>query len=87
MKKSKIDFATKTTIPTTEEYEKASISQILDRLNRNPKGLESESSFIQALLLVKIAENSEKQTRNLVFGTWALVIVTIGFAIVQVVCK
>lgn len=85
MNKKQNDFSTKTDTPSTAEYLKASIEEILDRLNKNPKGLESENGFIQAILMTKIAQNNIKQTRNLVFGTWALVAVTMFVAIVQII--
>lgn len=44
------DFATKTSKPTAVEYLAASEAELLDRLNINPTGHQSEFPFIQSVI-------------------------------------
>ncbi len=72
LRKAPDDFATRPEIPSWEEYEAASNTQILDRLHRNPAGLLNEQPFIDTLMNVRNAENNRKQTRYMIFGFYAL---------------
>ena len=88
------DFATKPTKPSASEYLSASEAELLDRLNRNPGGYESEFPFIQSVIAVRTAESNRKtnealvqQTRNLVYATWAICIITIIAIVVSALSK
>lgn len=88
------DFATKTSKPTAAEYLAASEAELLDRLNRNPTGHQSEFPFIQSVIAVRTAESQRKtneelvrQTRFLVYATWAVCAATIITVVVTTLCK
>ena len=88
------DFATKTTKPTAAQYLAATEAELLDRLNRNPSGNESEFPFIQSVIAVRTAESHRKTnqelvryTRNLVYATWAVCAATILTVILTTLCK
>lgn len=87
------DFATKTTKPSAKEYLDASESELIERLNNNPTGHQSEFPFMQSVIAVRTAESQRKtnekmvrHTRNLVWATWALSVITIITLIVSIVC-
>ena len=80
------DFATKKK-PTAEEYLAASEASLIERLNNNPGGNESEFPFIKAVLDVRTAESHRKTNERLVLATWALCVVTLAVSIISLVCK
>ncbi len=88
------DFALKTSKPTAAEYLAATEAELLDRLNRNPSGHDSEFPFIQSIIAVRTAESQRKtneelvlQTRRLVYATWAICVVTLLTVVISTVCK
>ncbi len=88
------DFSTKNTKPTAAEYLAATEAELLDRLNRNPTNMDSEFPFIQSVIAIRTAESQRKtnedlvkQTRYLVFATWAICVVTLIAVFVSLKCK
>jgi hypothetical protein len=88
------EFATKQGKPTAAEYLAATEAELLDRLNRNPGGNQSEFPFIQSVIAVRTAESQRKtnevlvlQTRYLVYATWAVCAATILTVIITSLCK
>jgi len=75
--KAPYDFSMRADIPSLEEYKAATPFQILDRLNRNPCGLESEKAFVNFLINVRNAENNRKLANHVVAGTYILAIAAI----------
>lgn len=88
------EFATKKGKPTAAEYLTVTEAELLDRLNRNPGDIESEFPFIQSVIAVRTAESQRKsneglvrQTRYLVYATWAVCAATILTVIFTSLCK
>jgi len=69
-------FASKKETPTTDEYLKADLGDVLDRLNKNPGELQSEEGFIHAVITVRNALIAEKLTKWLVFFTAVVAVAT-----------
>lgn len=65
-------FSEKKEVPTTEEYLKVSLNEVLDRLNKNPGQLQSEEAFANAVITVRNAMINEKLTKWLI-GLTAIV--------------
>lgn len=70
-------FADKKQKPTTEEYLKVGLNEVLDRLNKNPNGLQSEEAFVSAVITVRNAMITEKLTKWLVCLTAVVAIATV----------
>ena len=51
------DFATKKQEPSAKEYLEASLDQVVERLNNNPNGHQSEEALIQAVITGKGCED------------------------------
>jgi hypothetical protein len=88
------DFATRTSTPSASEYLAASDAELLDRLNRNPTGLESEFPFLRSVIAVRAAESQRKtnealvrQTRLLVYATRTVCVATIITALITALCR
>lgn len=76
------DFATKKQKPTAKEYLETSLDQVVERLNNNPGGYQSEEALIQAVITVRAAKINERLayrlnclTGILAFATLCLVVV------------
>ena len=69
------DFSLKKKIPSTDDYLTAPLDKVLERLNTNPNGNQSEDSFIQAVITVRNAKASEKLTRLIAIATFLLILV------------
>lgn len=69
-------FADKKQKPTTDEYLTVGLNEVLDRLNKNPNGLQSEAEFVSAVITVRNAMITEKLNRRLVFLTGVVAIAT-----------
>lgn len=69
-------FAEIKKIPTTDEYLKVSLDEVLDRLNKNPSGVQSEEAFIHAVITVRNAMITEKLTKCLIGLTAVVAIAT-----------
>ena len=69
-------FADKKQKPTTDEYLKVGLNEVLDRLNKNPNGLQSEEAFVSAVITVRNAMITEKLTKRLVCLTGVVAIAT-----------
>jgi uncharacterized protein YlxW (UPF0749 family) len=69
------DFTLKKKIPSTDEYLTAPLEKVLERLNNNPNGNQSEDSFIQAVITVRNAKASEKLTLLIAIATFLLILV------------
>lgn len=74
-------FANKTEIPTTDEYLKVSLNEVLDRLNKNPTGLQSEEAFVHAVITVRNAMINEKLTKWLI-GLTAIVAIATALLVI-----
>ena len=59
-------FADNKQKPTTDEYLKVGLDEVLDRLNKNPNGSQSEEAFVSAVITVRNAMITEKLTKWLV---------------------
>jgi gamma-glutamylcysteine synthetase len=70
-------FAEKMEKPTTDEYLKVGLEEVLDRLNKNPNGLQSEAEFVSAVITVRYAIITEKLNRRLVCLTGIVAIATV----------
>lgn len=81
------DFVQKKTTPSTEEYLKASVADLIGRMNANPPGLPSEMPFIKAVLDVKTSESIRQTNKNLVLATWILVIATLLLSLISFIIK
>lgn len=62
-------FADKKEKPSIKEYLSADLSEVLDRLNKNPSRLESEAAFIDAVITVRHARIIERLNMLLVVLT------------------
>ena len=71
-----ISFPDRREKPSTNEYLDASLAEVLDRLNKNPNGLESEAAFINAVITVRHARVIEKLNKRLVCLTGVAAIAT-----------
>lgn len=69
-------FADKKEKPTTDEYLKVGLNEVLDRLNKNPNGLQSEAEFVSTVITVRNAMITEKLSRRLVCLTGVVAIAT-----------
>lgn len=69
-------FAERKEIPTTDEYLKVSLNEVLDRLNKNPSGVQSEEAFVHAVITVRNAMITEKLTKWLIGLTAVVAIAT-----------
>lgn len=69
-------FADKKEKPTTDEYLKVDLNEVLDRLNKNPNGLQSEAEFVSTVITVRNAMITEKLSRRLVFLTSVVAVAT-----------
>ena len=54
------DFATRQKNPTTEEYLREPLENVLDRQNKNPNAQQSEDTFISSVIAVRSAKIHEK---------------------------
>lgn len=70
-------FADKKQKPTTDEYLKAGLNEVLDRLNKNPNGSQSEEAFVSAVITVRNAMITEKLNKRLVCLTGIVAIATV----------
>ncbi|MDO8358108.1 MAG: hypothetical protein Q7U76_17155 [Nitrospirota bacterium] len=70
-------FADKKQNPTTEEYLEVGLNEVLDRLNKNPNGSQSEEAFISAVITVRNAMVTERLTKWLVCLTAVVAIATV----------
>lgn len=70
-------FADKKEKPLTDEYLKVGLNEVLDRLNKNPNGLQSEAEFISAAITVRNAMITEKLNKWLICLTGVLAIATV----------
>lgn len=75
-------FADKTQKPTTAEYLRAGLDEVLDRLNKNPNGLQSEANFISAVITIRNAKITEKLNRRLVCLTGVVAVATVLLVVV-----
>lgn len=71
-----VSFPDRREKPSTKEYLGATLEDILDRLNKNPNGLESEAAFITAVITVRHARVIEKLNKRLVYLTGVAAIAT-----------
>ncbi|WP_295625824.1 hypothetical protein [uncultured Nitrosomonas sp.] len=74
-------FADKKENPTTDEYLKASLNDVLDRLNKNPSALQSEEAFVHAVITVRNAMINEKLTKWLI-GLTAIVAIATALLVI-----
>lgn len=70
-------FAEKIEKPTTDEYLKVGLDAVLDRLNKNPNGLQSEAEFVSAVITVRNAMIAEQLNKRLVCLTGVVAIATV----------
>jgi len=70
-------FATMEDRPTTNQYLNASLNDVLDRLNTNPSGLQSEEAFVNAVITVRNAMITEKLNKWLIGLTAVVAIATV----------
>ena len=70
-------FAEKREKPTTDEYLKVGLNEVLDRLNKNPNSLQSEEAFVSAVITVRNAIITEKLNKRLVCLTAIVAIATV----------
>lgn len=75
-------FVNKKEKPTTKEYLNADFEAVLDRLNKNPSGLESEAGFIDAVITVRHAKIIERLNRRLVLLTGIAAVATAALVFV-----
>jgi len=71
------DFATKRQKPSAKEYLEASLDQVVERLNNNPNGYQSEEALIQAVITVRAAKINERLSHRLNCLTGMLVLATV----------
>lgn len=71
-----VSFPDRREKPSTKEYLDASLEEVLDRLNKNPNGLESEAAFINSVITVRHARVIEKLNKRLVRLTGVAAIAT-----------
>ena len=76
------DFATKKQEPSAKEYLGASLDQVVERLNNNPNGHQSEEALIQAVITVRAAKINERLSQRLNCLTAILVLATICLVVV-----
>ena len=76
------DFATKREKPTAREYLDESLDQVVERLNNNPNGFQSEAALIQAVITVRAAKISERLANRLNWLTALLIVATVCLAVV-----
>ncbi len=69
IEQQQVSFADKKEKPSTDEYLRTDLCQVLDRLNKNPNGLESEAEFINAVIAVRHARIIEGLNKRLVWLT------------------
>ena len=74
-------FADKTENPTTDEYLKVSLNEVLDRLNKNPSALQSEEALVHAVITVRNAMINEKLTKWLI-GLTAIVAIATALLVI-----
>ncbi len=74
-------FADRKENPTTDEYLKASLNEVLDRLNKNPSALQSEEAFVHAVITVRNAMINEKLTKWLI-GLTAIVAIATALLVI-----
>ncbi len=74
-------FADKKENPTTDEYLKTSLNDVLDRLNKNPSALQSEEAFVHAVITVRNAMINEKLTKWLI-GLTAIVAIATALLVI-----
>lgn len=74
-------FTDKKENPTTDEYLKASLNEVLDRLNKNPSALQSEEAFVHAVITVRNAMINEKLTKWLI-GLTAIVAIATALLVI-----
>ncbi len=79
------DFATQTKKPTAKEYLEVTLDEVVERLNNNPNGHESEEGFVQAVLTVRAAKINERLSRTLNCLTGLLAVATICLVVVPFV--
>ncbi|PXW87673.1 hypothetical protein C8R34_11089 [Nitrosomonas sp. Nm84] len=80
-------FAEKKEIPTTDEYLKVSLNEVLDRLNKNPSGVQSEEAFVHAVITVRNAMITEKLTKWLIGLTAVVAIATALLVVVPFIAS
>lgn len=76
------DFATRKSKPTAKEYLDAPLDLVVERLNNNPCGLQSEEAFIQAVITVRAAKINERLASKLNCLTGALAVATFCLVII-----
>lgn len=74
-------FATKTNKPTAQEYLNAPLDQVVERLNNNPSGHQSEEALIQSVITVRAAKVNERLSKRLNWLTGILALATVGLAV------
>lgn len=77
------NFTTKTQKPSAREYLDASLDDVVERLNNNPAGLQSEEALIHAVLTVRLAKINESLSQRLNFLTAILAFATICLVVVS----
>ena len=70
-------FAEKIEKPTADEYLNVGLDAVLDRLNKNPNGLQSEAEFVSAVITVRNAMIAEQLNKRLVCLTGVVAIATV----------
>lgn len=80
-------FTEKKEIPTTDEYLKVSLNEVLDRLNKNPSGVQSEEAFVHAVITVRNAMITEKLTKWLIGLTAVVAIATALLVVVPFIAS
>jgi hypothetical protein len=70
---------------TAKEYLNNDIESVIDHLNNS--SVQSEMPFVQAVLTARATISSEKQTRQMVFLTGAMVVATLLLVIVPVIVR
>lgn len=80
-------FAEKKEIPTTDEYLQVSLNEVLDRLNKNPSGVQSEEAFVHAVITVRNAMITEKLTKWLIGLTAVVAIATALLVVVPFIAS
>lgn len=80
-------FSERKEIPTTDEYLKVSLNEVLDRLNKNPSGVQSEEAFVHAVITVRNAMITEKLTKWLIGLTAVVAIATALLVVVPFIAS
>lgn len=77
-----------------DSYLSVSEEELLERLNRNPGGNQSEFHFMSHVLAVRIARTNRElnqalvnETRRLVYASWAVCGISILSVVITSLCK